>query len=230
MIPTTRQEFKDFCLRALGYPVLEINVTDEQIDDRIDYSLQMYYDYHFDGSEKIYYRHQIRNENKSGCVSEIEVSRGGTGYSNSDTVVITPVSLDNGTGPAATLTTSGNVGIGVTPSYKLDVSGEGRFTGNVYAPVFQVTSDEQLKTNLQQIIDPLGKINDLEGIKFDWTDNTGTSYGFIAQQVERIIPEVIGRNGEYKTVNYIAVIPILVEALKEQQKRIKILEKINKIN
>ena len=58
-VPTTRPEFKEYCLRKLGKPVLEINVDDDQVEDRIDESLKYYYDYHFDGSEKIYYKHII---------------------------------------------------------------------------------------------------------------------------------------------------------------------------
>lgn len=57
--PTTRTEFKEFCLRALGKPVIEINVDDDQVDDRVDQALRFYYDYHFDGSEKIYYKHLV---------------------------------------------------------------------------------------------------------------------------------------------------------------------------
>lgn len=57
--PTTRALFKDYCLRRLGYPVIEINVDDDQVDDRIDDALQFFNDYHFDGCEKIYMKHQI---------------------------------------------------------------------------------------------------------------------------------------------------------------------------
>jgi hypothetical protein len=58
-VPTTRAEFKEYCLRKLGKPVIEINVDDDQVEDRIDESLKYYYDYHFDGSERIYYKHTI---------------------------------------------------------------------------------------------------------------------------------------------------------------------------
>lgn len=58
-VPTTRTEFKEYCLRALGKPVIDINVADEQAEDRIDQALRFYYDYHFDGTEKSYYKHQI---------------------------------------------------------------------------------------------------------------------------------------------------------------------------
>lgn len=62
-IPTSRSEFKEYCLRKLGKPVIEINVDDDQVEDRIDESLKYYYDYHFDGTEKIYYKHQITSTN-----------------------------------------------------------------------------------------------------------------------------------------------------------------------
>ena len=62
-VPTTRNEFKEYCLRKLGKPVIEINVDDDQVDDRIDESLRYYWDYHFDGTEKIYYKHQVTEQN-----------------------------------------------------------------------------------------------------------------------------------------------------------------------
>lgn len=58
-VPTTKAEFKAYCLRKLGAPVIEINVDDDQVDDRIDEALRYWYDYHFDGSDKIYYKHQV---------------------------------------------------------------------------------------------------------------------------------------------------------------------------
>ena len=52
---TNRTDFKNYCLRRLGFPVIEINVDDEQIEDRIDDALQYWQDYHFDGLQKVYY-------------------------------------------------------------------------------------------------------------------------------------------------------------------------------
>ena len=60
--PTTRAEFKTYCLRRLGFPVIEINVDDDQVDDRIDDALAFFNDYHFDGTEKIYMKHRITAE------------------------------------------------------------------------------------------------------------------------------------------------------------------------
>ena len=58
-VPTSRATFAEYCLRTLGKPVIEINVDDDQVDDRIDEALKYYWDYHFDGTEKMYYKHQI---------------------------------------------------------------------------------------------------------------------------------------------------------------------------
>lgn len=61
-IPTTRQEFKDYCLRKLGAPVIEINVDDDQVEDRIDEAIKYFNDYHYDGAEKLYYKHQVTQD------------------------------------------------------------------------------------------------------------------------------------------------------------------------
>ena len=54
-VTTTRTAFKDYCLRRLGFPVIEINVDEDQIQDRIDDALLYYQDYHFDGLQKVFY-------------------------------------------------------------------------------------------------------------------------------------------------------------------------------
>jgi hypothetical protein len=60
--PTNRQEFKDYCLRRLGFPVIQINVDDDQVDDRIEDALQFFHDYHFEGCEKVYMKHRFTQE------------------------------------------------------------------------------------------------------------------------------------------------------------------------
>ena len=57
--PTTRQQFIDYCKRRLGFPVIDINVDDDRISDRVDDALQFFEDYHFDGVEKMYMKHLI---------------------------------------------------------------------------------------------------------------------------------------------------------------------------
>ena len=58
---TSRQTLKDYCLRRLGFPVIEINVDDDQLEDRIDDAIQYWQDYHFDGLQKVYYVKRIDN-------------------------------------------------------------------------------------------------------------------------------------------------------------------------
>lgn len=57
--PTSRATLKDYALRRLGAPVIEINVDDAQLEDRIDDALQFFAEYHFDGVERTYLKHQI---------------------------------------------------------------------------------------------------------------------------------------------------------------------------
>lgn len=64
---TNRQTFKDYCLRRLGFPTIEINVDDDQVEDRIDDALQYWQDYHFDALQKVYY---IRTLNSTDMTNE----------------------------------------------------------------------------------------------------------------------------------------------------------------
>jgi hypothetical protein len=57
--PNSRQTFIDYCLRSLGAPVVEINVDDDQVEDRVDEALQFYQHYHSDAIEKVYLKHQV---------------------------------------------------------------------------------------------------------------------------------------------------------------------------
>lgn len=106
---TSRSEFKEYCLRKLGKPVIEINVDDDQVEDRIDEALKYYWDYHFDGTEKMFYRHVFTDADFPDKLKEIKVLDGGTGYSNTDTVVITAATGDTtGTGAVASIVTDNN--------------------------------------------------------------------------------------------------------------------------
>lgn len=110
--PANRTEFRQYCLRQLGKPVLRVNVDDDQIEDCIDYALQFYWDYHFDGTEKVYFKYIIQDSDLPNHVSEIAVANSGTGYNNADLIVITANTADNsGNGAVATLTTDNTGGI-----------------------------------------------------------------------------------------------------------------------
>ena len=82
--PTTRTTFKDYCKRKLGWPVVELNIDDDQVEDCIDDSLQFYQEYHFDATENTFLKHQISGSTlklagaPSGSFSNGEIITGGT--------------------------------------------------------------------------------------------------------------------------------------------------------
>ena len=102
--PTTREELKEYCLRQLGAPVLEINVADEQVDDLLDDTIQYFNERHFDGVEKTYLKYKITQD-------DIDRGRGGTS--------------------SAGITTTG-VGIVTTTGTSTNISGFGTVTSNFY--------------------------------------------------------------------------------------------------
>lgn len=57
--PTSRLELKDYCLRKLGFPVIDINVDDDQLEDRIDDAIQKFHLYHYDGTERTWLAHKL---------------------------------------------------------------------------------------------------------------------------------------------------------------------------
>lgn len=64
-VPATREAFKNYCLRRLGEPVIDVNVDDEQVEDRIDEALKYYQDYHFDGTERVLIKHVVTASDKT---------------------------------------------------------------------------------------------------------------------------------------------------------------------
>lgn len=62
MAVTSRQQLKEYCLRQLGAPVLEINVDEDQLEDKIDEAVEFFRQYHYDGIEKIYMKHQVTQQ------------------------------------------------------------------------------------------------------------------------------------------------------------------------
>jgi hypothetical protein len=131
---------------------------------------------------------------------------------------------------------SGLVGIGTTnPTVRLQVAGD------IIASSIAGSSDIRFKTNIQTISNPLQKVMQLRGVTFDWknkdfpsrTFSENRSMGFIAQEVEKILPEVVQTektSDGYKAIQYDKVVAILVEAIKEQQKQIDSLTiQVNKL-
>jgi hypothetical protein len=102
-------------------------------------------------------------------------------------------------------------------------------SGVVTATDFDSTSDINLKENIQVIENSLEKISQINGVTFNWKGNKKSSAGIIAQEVEKVLPEIISNN-EVKTVNYNGLIALLIEAVKSQQEQINTLkEKIDNL-
>jgi hypothetical protein len=97
-------------------------------------------------------------------------------------------------------------------------------TGTVTSTIFTATSDETLKTNITQIEDPIKKINSINGVTFNWKENNHASVGVIAQEVEKIFPELISGKIN-KTVNYNGLVALLIECVKKNSQEIEILKK-----
>jgi hypothetical protein len=120
----------------------------------------------------------------------------------------------------------GSIGVGTTAS---GVSGEIRATGDIVA---FYSSDERLKENIQPIQNALSKVESISGNTYDWKEgfetihsHTGNDLGVIAQEVQSVLPEVVTeRESGYLAVDYVKLVPVLIEAIKELSARVKELE------
>lgn len=131
-------------------------------------------------------------------------------YKNSSNVATT----------SSNFTFDGNsVGIGIaSPTERLHVQGNIRVTGSL------ISSDIDLKKNIQTIPNALDKVLQLRGVEFDWKDTNEHQIGVIAQEVEKIIPDVVvGENGD-KAVAYQNLVAVLIEAIKELAEKVEKLE------
>jgi len=97
------------------------------------------------------------------------------------------------------------------------------------------TSDIRFKCNIKEIADPIEKINQIAGVEFDWISDQenhgfeGHDIGVIAQEIEAVLPEAVTtRDSGYKAVKYEKIIPLLIEAIKAQNKKIERLETLLK--
>ena len=127
-----------------------------------------------------------------------------------------------------TVAAGGNVGIGTgvgVPAYKLDVQGTIRATGDVIA-----YSDERVKENIKTIDNSLEKVSKLRGVEFNKIGDDVKSIGVIAQEIEKILPEVVKEDDKgMKSVAYGNISGLLIEAVKELKAEIEEL-KFNKCN
>jgi N-acetylneuraminic acid mutarotase len=136
---------------------------------------------------------------------------------------------------ALRITINGNVGIGTNaPTQKLHV------IGNILASGTITPSDVRYKKNIQPLGNALAKLRQLNGVTYtlnsaafpEWNFSNQLQYGLIAQEVEKVFPEMVHTISDkgYKGVDYVKLIPVLLESIKEQQAQIDLLmRKIEKI-
>lgn len=103
---------------------------------------------------------------------------------------------------------------------------DGSANGAINASDFLYTSDSRLKENIAPLADSLVKINSLQGVSFDWKQGGEANIGFIAQDVEKVVPELVVTSPEtgLKAVKYGNMVALLVEAVKAQQLQIEALQ------
>ena len=120
--------------------------------------------------------------------------------------------------------TSGTVSGVYVSSTKLNFNPS---TGTLSATIFTSLSDETQKTDIQPIENAISIVKQLQGVKYKWIDNHNQpSIGVIAQEIEKVLPEVVSTNDQgLKSVSYGNIVGVLIEAIKEQQVRIEELEK-----
>jgi hypothetical protein len=113
-------------------------------------------------------------------------------------------------------------GTSLSGAIYFDAAGNGHFDANITAYSTTTGSDKKLKENIRPLENSLDKVLSLDGVMFDWKKESRgkDQIGFIAQQVEEHVPELVGTMndidiGEAKTVNYEGVVPMLVEAIKD---------------
>ena len=127
-----------------------------------------------------------------------------------------------------------HIGAGTDPSsVQFLVTGQIASTDNITA---YYSSDISLKDNIRPIENALFKVNQIRGVEFDWNEKSheiqqqkGHDVGLIAQEVEKILPEVIQiREDGIKAIAYEKVVPLLVQSIKELTKRVEELENGNR--
>jgi hypothetical protein len=120
--------------------------------------------------------------------------------------------------PSLSKVTTGTVSTINTSSTKLTFDPS---TGTLSATVMNTLSDKKLKEKISKINGALDTVLAMRGVSFQWKETKNKSYGLIAQELEKQVPELVGDANGTKTVNYDAIIAFLIEAIRELNDKIE---------
>lgn len=115
---------------------------------------------------------------------------------------------------------TGAIGSGNQPAFSNSSFRFNPFNGRLTTTELLTSSDIALKEDVSTIANALDKVNSLRGVNFTWKNTKEKSIGLIAQEVENVIPEVVDSTGMFKTMSYNNLVALLVEAIKELDRKI----------
>ena len=125
---------------------------------------------------------------------------------------------------------SGNLGVNVTGNditHGITLPNSANNSGIVKAHAYATYSSLKFKENVAPIEDPIGTVMNIRGVTFDWKQNGKKDYGFIAEEVNQVMPEIVFEDDSptgVSSMDYQKIVPVLIEAIKSQQTKIDSLE------
>jgi len=179
--PQTRQDLVDYCLRKLGAPVLEINVSDEQIDDLVDDAVQLFQERHFDGVERMYLKYRVTqgdiDRGTAYGYSQTSMNSTGTGHGVITTGVSTSIS-GYGTTTSTWMETSNYLSvpdsvIGVEKIFKFDTSS---ISAGMFSIKYQLFLNDLYYFNSVELLQYAATKSYLEDIDFLLTPDKQIRY------------------------------------------------------
>jgi hypothetical protein len=164
-----------------------------------------------------------RNIVNAGIVTATAFFGDGSGLTGAGSTVFDDTTTNQEFFPLFTDITTGTITASGISTSKLNFNPS---TGNFSATQFTSLSDASKKTNIRPIENSIELTKQLQGVRYDWIDNNKPSIGVIAQEVEKVLPELVETSTDgTKSVSYGNIVGVLIEAIKEQQVRIEDLER-----
>jgi hypothetical protein len=98
-------------------------------------------------------------------------------------------------------------------------------TGQLTAIDFNSASDKSLKENIETLSNSIETLEKINPVRFTWKDSGKVSYGVIAQEIEKILPELVKNDADYKSISYIPLIALLIDVVKKHELEIEEIKK-----